>query len=338
MPAQTTGTEPAEAPALECFEFTRGVMGTEFRIVLYADEAADAADAADAAFDRADELESLLSDWDPESELSRLADSAGTGEWVEVSDDLWRVVSLAQEWARITGGAFDITAGPLTRLWRWADRRRISMPEDRRIEAMRAVGWRGLELDPERQALRLTRPGMRLDAGGIAKGYTADEIAAVLRAAGLPHHLVDTGGDLRLGERPPSSAGWNVALPMPTPAPGIGHVDDALSHTVLATSGDSYRHTTVDGERLSHILDPRTGGSVPGRRLVTAVIPVERPDEPLAGAVGDLLATAATVMSREEVERVEVPPDFRATIRVLEFDPTTDQWTEWTVHFNEGDR
>ncbi|MCH8961188.1 MAG: FAD:protein FMN transferase, partial [Bacteroidetes bacterium] len=170
------------AQPLERYAFSRGQMGTTFNIVLYAPDSVLARRAADAAFARIDTLNQRLSDYLVDSELSRLSATAGEGRAVPVSDDLWTVLMAAQRMAEQTGGAFDVTVGPLTRLWRWAMRRNRLPPEDRLEQARKAVGYRHLVLDRAARAVGLKKPGMRLDLGGIAKGFAVDEALAVLHA------------------------------------------------------------------------------------------------------------------------------------------------------------
>ena len=307
------------ATSLDRYEFSRPAMGTEFRIVLYASEASAAASAADAAFLRIAELDRTLSDYDPDSELSRLSSSAGTGRWVPVSQDLWDVISVAQAWSARTSGAFDITVGPLTRLWRWANRRGQPMPKDRAALLRRSVGYEKLELDPERRAVRLTVEGMRLDAGGIGKGYAADAAMAVLTERGFTQALVDAGGDLRIGDAPPLRSGWDVAVPGLNIGQGPTNDHVSMRNTAMATSGDIFRHTDTDeGERLSHILDPRLGRGVTSRRIVTVQAP--------SAAVADLLASAASVMSLAELDELMESEARAHVMRIIQPSETGDTW------------
>src|SRR5436190_17603774 len=177
------------------FEYTRPQMGVPFRIVLYAPGKTAADSAAEAAFARIKQLNDILSDYDTDSELSRLSQTAGSGKPVRVSDDLWRVLERSQQVARETGGAFDITCGPVVSLWRKA-RRGKKMPETGKLEeARRAVGFEKLRLSPAERSAELLAPYMRLDLGAIAKGFAVDEAMKVLRAHGIHSALISGGGD-----------------------------------------------------------------------------------------------------------------------------------------------
>src|SRR5207248_9222853 len=174
------GRARAEGP-LTRYEFTEPHMGTRVRIVLYAPGAATAGRAAKAAFARVAELNGIMSDYLPSSELMRLCAKAG-GPPVPVGPDLFAVLERAQEVARKSDGAFDVTVGPVVRLWRRA-RRTQRLPEPDQLAAARAlVGYDKVILDPAAKTVRLTKPGMQLDLGGIAKGYAAQAAIDVLKA------------------------------------------------------------------------------------------------------------------------------------------------------------
>ncbi len=270
-------------------------MGTKVTIVLYAADSLQAKQGAAQAFARFDQLNLTLSDYRVDSELSRLSDSGGALKAVPVSQDLWVVLSKAQEVARKTGGLFDPTVGPLTRLWRWAFRRHSLPPLDRLQEATAAVGYQFLELDSATRSVRLLLPGMRLDLGGIAKGFAADEALAILQSHGIAAAVVDAGGDIALGAAPPGAPGWDVTL-----AP-FGDV--SFARCGVATSGASYRYMESDGVRYSHIVDPRTGLGVTHGRSVTVVAQ--------SAMEADALASAASVAAPGELLRFQDAFDAR---------------------------
>lgn len=301
MAAASSGLVPAGVGAgsgaddgsdLVRFEFREPHMGTEFHLVLYSTDADAARRASRAAFDRVEELNGKLSDYDPQSELMRLCARAG-GPAVEVSDDLFRVLDRAQDLAERSGGAFDATIGPVGRLWRRARRRR-ERPEPRQLEEARAlVGFRDVELDPERRTVRLRKPGMKLDLGGIAKGFAADEALTVLRDLGVSRALMAAAGDVAAGDPPPGSEGWVVAVAPLKAAAGDGPEPRLrLRNQAVSTSGDAEQFVEIDGVRYSHILDPRTGVGVVGRSSATVVAP--------DATTSDSLATALSVLGPEE--------------------------------------
>ena len=269
------------------YEFSEPHMGTLVRIVLYAPSAPAAADAARAAFGRITALDEALSDYRDSSELMRLSRRSGGGP-VEVSDDLFRVLRASQEIARESDGAFDVTVGPLSVLWRQA-RRQGELPDGERLAAARAlVGHDKLELDERRRTVRLLEPGMQLDLGGIAKGFAADEAAAILAQRGIARALIAAGGDIVATQPPPGHEGWRIAVASIDGAdrPPAGYL--TLRNAAVSTSGDAEQFLVVDGVRYSHIFDPRTGMALIGRRSVTVVAP--------NGTTSDGLATAVSVM------------------------------------------
>jgi thiamine biosynthesis lipoprotein len=259
--------------SLHRFEYVQPQMGLPFRIVLYAPSQRAADDASSAAFARIKELNDILSDYDDASELSRLSRSSNSGTNVPVGKDLWFVLERSHEISTGSDGAFDITVGPLVQLWRRARRQR-TLPEPERIkETLQAVGYKKLLLDSRRHTARLTVPGMRLDAGGIGKGYAIDEALKVLRARGVTRALVSGGGDMAAGEPPPGQRGWRIEVaPLDTTnAPPARFV--RLRQMALATSGDLFQHVEIDGVRYSHIVDPRTGMALTDHSLVTIIAP-----------------------------------------------------------------
>jgi thiamine biosynthesis lipoprotein len=245
-------------------------MGTQFRVTVYASDIAAAQRAIKQAFLRAETLDAKLSDYKPESELNQLCRSQRK----VVSDDLYAVLAYAQRVARESGGAFDVTLGPLIRLWREARTRR-TLPDPIAVaEARQRSGYRKLKLLPSNE-VRLVRPDMQLDLGGIAKGFAADEMLRVLREAGFPRALVAASGDLAIGD-----GSWRIEI-------GASGEVRELSRCGVSTSGDESQYVEIDGVRYSHIVDPKTGVGAVRRPLVTVIAQ--------SGMEADALATALSV-------------------------------------------
>ena len=272
------------------FEFAETHMGSECRLVLYTAREADARRASAAAFARIAELDRELSDYDPDSELMRLCARAG-GDAVPVSDDLFRILVLAQAWSRETDGRFDVSIQPVVRLWRRA-RREGKLPDPAAIARAKAlVDYRNIRLDASAKTVRLLKAGMKLDLGGIAKGYAAQAAADVLHAEGVPVCLAAIAGDIVAGDPPPDAKGWRVGIgPLDNPdAPPKVFV--LLANRAVSTSGDAERHVEVGGRRYSHIVDPRTGVGLVERASVTVVA--------CDGATADALATSVYLLGPE---------------------------------------
>ena len=280
----------SRTPTLSRFEFTEPHMGTTFRVVVYAPGEPAAADASRRAFTRIAALDAILTDYSPSSELSRLTREP-IGRAVPVSLDLYTIIERAQALAAASDDAFDITVGPLTRLWRRA-RRQVELPSPEDLDAARKVtGYTLLSLDPGGRTVTVAREGMQLDAGGIAKGYAADAALAVIRQSGLDSALVAAGGDLALGDPPPGRQGWQIdlaGLDETHPAPGSPRL---LSRCGISTSGDAEQWVEIGGVRYSHILDPRTGVGLTGHTSATVVA--------ADATTSDMLATVVEVLGPE---------------------------------------
>ncbi len=277
----------AEPEQLDRYEAAQPHMGVLYKIVLYAPDDATAERAADAAFARVAKLNEIMSDYDEESELSLLSQSSPTAQPIKVSDDLWRVLIRAQAFSERSGGAFDVTIGPVTRLWR-KSRRTKELPSDVELtDVLAAVGYQHVQLDEQARTVSLARPNMQLDLGGIAKGYAADEALAAMRKHGVTRAIVDASGDIAIGDPPPDKSGWLIgvaALERNGPPSRIL----LLTNCAVATSGDAWQFVEIDGKRYSHIVNPRTGLGLTDRSSVTIVAPDCTTADALASAVSVL--------------------------------------------------
>lgn len=267
------------------YDFSVPKMGTTFRISCYAPDSLVAAAAAEKAFAKVDELNAALSDYHPESELNQLSATAGSGLWVEVSEGLWEVLNLSLEASRQTNGAFDVTVGVFVKLWRRARMQQRLPSKELLAQAKQQMGYQHIRLDSARQAVMLEKEGMKLDLGGIAKGYTADQMLKVFKDLGLPSVLIDAGGDLVAGNPPPGQSGWEIAVEQ---GKGRKAFKISLSNQAVATSGDLYQFIELDGKRFSHIVDPFTGLGL--QKQVAATVVARQ------GAQADYLASALCVM------------------------------------------
>ena len=239
-------------------------MGTLVGVTLYARTAAEAKDGFGRAYGRMAELNRLLSDYEPGSELNQLGTAPR-----RVSPELYTILRFARGVSEASGGAFDVTVGPLTRLWR------ARMPITQEARAL--VDWREVHL--YRGRVWLGRPGMRLDLGAIGKGFAADEMLRTLRNMGISRALIAASGDIVCGDAPPDSAGWQVEA---------GGRRLTLRRAAVSTSGDSTQFYERDGRRYSHILDPRKGVALSDVLEVSVVA--------ANGMTADALATAARVL------------------------------------------
>ncbi len=280
--------------AFRRWEYSLQRMGTLFRIALCSADENVASRAAQEAFERVEQLEQSMSDYREDSEIRRLCREAVWNP-TAVSHDLFLVLDRARFVSRLTGGAFDITVGPVVALWREA-RRTGRPPDPQALERTRdSVGYEYIELDPLRHTVLLTRYGMQLDLGGIAKGFAADAALQVLNARGIHRAMIDAGGDLVLGDPPPGEHGWRIALPNPD-SHGPGPDRLVLSRIGVATSGDAYQHLDADGRRYSHIVNPANGTGITDSISTTVLAP--------DGVTADALATGLSILPAADALKV----------------------------------
>ena len=296
-PPSTVADAPSTRPiALAYFEDNAPKMGTVFHIAVYAPDEATARRAFAAAWARVDQLNAIFSDYDPNSEVSKLCQRTLDGpmpEAVPVSDDLYRCLEQSITAAQLSKGTFDVTVGPLTQLFR-RSRRLETLPTAARIaEAKKSVGYRYIRLVPERRAVQLLGTKMRIDLGGIAKGYTSTTLLRLLREQfGIGSALCGAAGDLAVGDAPPGKAGWTVGLQQLDAREDQRGAYVMLHNYGVSTSGDTERFVIIDGVRYSHIIDPRTGLGLTNRINVSAIAP----DDTLA----DWLAAAVCILGPDE--------------------------------------
>jgi len=310
------------SPALERFSYSAFIMGSRVEITVFAPDEATARPAVGSAFDRIRELDRIMSDYLEDSELSRLH-AHEDGDPVAISNDLAHVLTQAQRIARASDGCFDVTVGALTQAWRPAmltgEAPSVAIIRDARTR----VGWRGLRIErDERGRAWVSRtPGsMRIDLGGIGKGFAGDAAVSTMRAAGLPRCLVNVGGDVMAGEAPPGTSGWHIDV--------ASHGDGAprsirIANSAVATSGDAYRAVVIDGVRWSHIIDPKRGTplSTPVQVTVCAA----------RGAEADAWASAWSVRAGEALFRSRGGrPDLGEVIREAhDNEEVTAVWICW---------
>jgi thiamine biosynthesis lipoprotein len=279
---QVSGQQP-----LIKFQRSAQAMGTTFSLTFYSTSETQADQVAQAAFKRIDELNLIFSDYLTKSEVSRLAQNSGKK--IEVSDDLWYLMRVSKTISKQSDGAFDISVGPLTKLWRHAIRQQQYPDSIALMEAKQLVNYRWIKMYRRSQRVKLKKSGMKLDFGGIAKGYAIDQAYQVLVNQGIKHALVDGGGDLFVGTAPDAENLWDILNQQ-------GHPLVIPENSGVASSGDSYRYLEWDGSRYSHIIDPERGAGLKDSSPVTI----------MAGSatIADALASAVSVMRAKDSERL----------------------------------
>lgn len=277
------------APTLHEHRFR--AMGSQIALWLEHADADEARDACALAEDLFAAAEQRMSRFRPDSELSQL--NARSGEWVMVSRLLWQVITQALALAKETGGLFDPTIGNAllatgyTASFDPTQRDRNGSGE---AIAEPLIGrWRQVELDPLHHAVRLPA-GIRLDLGGIGKGYTAQMAVDTLALWGPC--LVDAGGDIVAGDAPAGQPGWLVGVAQPSEQDADAALELWLNNATLATSGVDYRWWQQNGRRRHHLIDPRTGQSAETDLLTATVLAAD-------GSEAEAWATASLVMGQQ---------------------------------------
>ena len=285
--------------AQERFEYTHQQMGTQIRLVFYTTYTDKADSVASLAFNRIDELNEKLSDYLDNSELNVLANQVKKE--VVVSDDLYRVLIKAVEISEATNGAFDISAGPLIRLWRKTRETRILPTTSDLDKAMQNVGYKYIKF-PKKNVVLLNASAMQLDLGGIGKGFAADEVIKILELNGVSSALVDLGGDIRVSNPPPGKEYWVLAFSYFNEEGKEVIKKIGLKDAAVATSGDMYQYVEIDGKKYSHIINPQTGMALNNSIQVTTIAK--------NATEADAFASAFSVMGiAQTTEFIIVKPD-----------------------------
>jgi thiamine biosynthesis lipoprotein len=284
--------------------FTRSaaIMGTAIHVELWHEDRRAADDAIDAVMREMHRIDALMSHYKDSSELSRINREAARRP-VEIGAELFSLLARSIEFSELSGGAFDITTASAGHLYDY--RRRIRPNEEELAAARTAIGYRHLELDPVRRSVRFARAGVRIDLGGFAKGYAADNGASILSRHGVRHAVVSAGGDSRvLGDR--RGRPWMVGVRDPR-REGEVIALLPLEDTAVSTSGDYERFFDDGGERSHHLIDPRTGKSPQAVHSVTVIAP--------DGLTSEALSKTIFVLGIERGMRiVETLPDVDAVV------------------------
>lgn len=290
----------------------RVIMGTFARVVVLAPSEAAAQDCIASAFERQRHIEALMSYHLADSELNQVNRQAYEKP-VAVSEETFEVLQRARHFSELSGGAFDVTIGALGDLWHTAGETNTPPTEAQIAEARSKVGHEKLLLDPEAKTVQFAVEGMKLDLGGIAKGYAIDQSIEALQQGGAVGGMVDIGGDVMcFGVPPKGKATWVVGLQDPTVAPDDLATDKLLltlkvTDAAVTTSGDYRRFTRIQDEKQSHIMDTQSGQGAAKLVSVTIIAP------DATGA--DALATAVSVLGAEKgLVLIEQIPDTEAIL------------------------
>ena len=254
------------------YESSADAMGSTYSVVLYDEDRNKMETAADHALEEARRLDNLLSNYKPESEWSKVNREASAHP-VRISNELFNLLAACVEYSRESEGAFDISVGPLMKIWGFY-KGTGHLPKPGEIEAARrAIGYRHIILDGSAHTVYFDQPGFNIDPGGIGKGYAVDRMVEILRRAGIRNALISAAGSsvYCLGQ-PPGEAGWRIDIQ--DPRNERRHATEAvLKNESISTSGSSEKFFVADGKVWSHIMDPRTGYPAQGVLSVSVIAP-----------------------------------------------------------------
>lgn len=288
----STGTpspaEPSRSPAeLSRYELAILAMGSRLEIIVYTQTEQQAKEVIDAGLAEIERLSKILSNYDAESEISRLCATQVDSPF-SMSSDLAKVLALSKRWHQWSDGKFDVTVGPLTELWRQA-RKQKQLPNKEEVARSRQrCGWELVQCDFNLESLvssqtsdlsigdqrgypvRLLAAEMVVDLSGIATGYIVDRAFEKMSTFGYPSVLINAGGDIRVGDPPPAQNGWRVSIAgLKKNAPPLLNL--SLRNCAVTTSGDLFQYVEIEGRRYSHFMDPSTGEPVERRQSVTVI-------------------------------------------------------------------
>jgi thiamine biosynthesis lipoprotein len=289
---------------------SENIMGTRCAVELWSEDRARGEAAISSVFDDMKRIDRLMSTWKEDTEISQVNREASKHP-VKVSPELFRLLQVSVEYSELTHGAFDITYASVGYLY---DFKKGVHPDSAAIaRALPGINWRHMRLDAEKSTVFFTRPGMRIDLGGIAKGHSVDRGIEILRKQGITRAMVNAGGDTRIiGDR--FGKPWVVGVRDPDHE-GKVFLRLPLTDTAFSTSGDYERYFDEDGKRFHHIIDPKTGDSARKIRSVTVISGSATRTDALTKSVFIMGAEEgiAFINTLPDVDAVAVSPDGKVT-------------------------
>lgn len=282
--------------AQQKFIFEQPEMGSPFTITIYTNDSVKAAAIAAQAFQLADSFNDILSDYIDSSEINRLSATSGSGRYVPVSLPLFTIIQRAQQAAVLSNGAYDITVGPVVKLWRKARKTKVFPDKDSLRLALQKTGYHYLHIDSIHQAIWLQKQGAQLDVGGLGKGFVAQAALDLLTQNGFASAMINAGGKIVISNAPGAQRGWLIAINAPEEKEEVLPRMLSLENMAVSTSGDLYQNVIINGKTYSHIVDPKTGIGLIRSKNVTAIA--------RDGTTADWLSTACSILSKRKALRL----------------------------------
>ena len=275
------------AATADWYKQEQAIMGTQIAVEFWDEDTQHAAQCAEQVFSEMRRIDALMSPYKPNSELSRINQQAA-GQAIQISEEMFSLLKKSLYMSQLSDGAFDITFSSVGHLYNY--REGIKPSEQEIQQSLEAINFRHVLLDEANRSVRFARPGVRVDLGGIAKGYAVDNGIAILARCGIKGGLVSAGGDSRiLGDR--GNRPWMMGVRHPRKKDAVAVVLP-LSNTAISTSGDYERFFIEDGKRYHHIISPRTGKSVSTTWSATVIGP--------DATTTDVLSTTLFVLGPEK--------------------------------------
>ena len=279
------------------FSYSEMKMGSAFNLIIVSADSNKANHLARKSYELVDSLNHIFSNYDSSSELSKINASAGLLPY-KMSTAMLDLVQKSQYAYIQSKGAYDISIGPLSSLWRNARKAKLFPEASTVLATKKLVGLNQVKINKRLGTIFLPNANMQLDFGGIAKGYIAQWVINFLKANGIQQALVDAGGDIVMSGAPLNQQGWLIGVNLPETTDDLLNKKLQLSNCSVATSGDVYQFIEYKGVKYSHIINPLTGYGVTNLRNVTIVAKT--------GATADWLATACSILPIQEAKQLAI--------------------------------
>jgi len=269
---------------------TSVLMDTFCEISCYSGSRDKSAAAINAAFEEMQRIERVFNKFDENSEVSKI-NSRSSLEKISVSKEVFKLTQDSIYYSAISEGAFDITVAPLMEIWGFVRKNKTAPDKVVIQEALKSVGYKNIELDPKDLSVRFLNKGVKIDFGGIAKGYAVDRAKDVLVSKGIKNGIVNLGGNIFVLGRAPGGKSWKIGVEDPRNKGKLLQSFE-LTDRAISTSGNFERFFEIAGKRYSHIISPLTGEPCQGIISVTVVAD--------SAEQSDSLSTAIFVMGEEK--------------------------------------
>ena len=315
------------------YRYSEMKMGSPFHIIIVSTDSIKANRLARNCFQLVDSLNHIFSNYDSSSELSKINASAGLLPY-KMSPAMLDLVLKAEQAFIQSKGAYDISIGPLSSLWRNARKAKLFPEASRVLATKKLVGFAQVKINKRLGTIFLPTSGMQLDFGGIAKGYIAQWVIDYLKTSGIQQALADAGGDIVMSGAPLNTKGWLIGVNLPETTDDLVSKKLQLSNSAVATSGDVYQYFEKEGVKYSHIINPLTGYGVTNLRNVTIIAKT--------GATADWLATACSILPIKQAKALALSNRAALLISTLQkgklhFDATDNFKNYWqAAGINQG--